>query len=392
MGVNVIIIIIACVLASLVLAVLVWKADKLAKCLTKPSPRPDEDLEELRKPITAPAGDMRRPSGSQGKKPVKGEPDNGTELASAAGALPRTATPVSARRMPFAFGVRDDSGNYVLTEDEYKELKRQLAGARPVPFHPKAAAADGADVPEAASSAPQPLQEPSSSTPGGHLAPVASPRLPFTPRSPDTQTGLYTFTPADVAKYQERLHGARPLAFGGRSSPPVTRPPDPAAGPSAAGRGSTGGPRLGAQVDLQGDGKLLKNILVQGVGTDRPMDGSVVTVSYVGLLPDGTIFDQAAPDEPLEFVLGQGMVIDGWEMGIKTMTRGESAVLTIAPDYAYGTDGEGSIPPNTTLTFEVTLLDVVGGDASAAAGEDPESGAWAAVSNVFAAIPKLRLR
>ncbi len=59
------------------------------------------------------------------------------------------------------------------------------------------------------------------------------------------------------------------------------------------------------------------------------------------------------------FTLGVGEVIKGWDKGIEQMSLGEKAILTIDPKYAYGSKGSGhKIPPNSTLVFEVELLDI----------------------------------
>jgi FKBP-type peptidyl-prolyl cis-trans isomerase len=64
-------------------------------------------------------------------------------------------------------------------------------------------------------------------------------------------------------------------------------------------------------------------------------------------------------DEPFEFVLGQGQVIEGWDRGLSQMQKGEKARLTIPPEMGYGPQGyPGVIPPNATLVFEVELLEI----------------------------------
>lgn len=63
-------------------------------------------------------------------------------------------------------------------------------------------------------------------------------------------------------------------------------------------------------------------------------------------------------DSPFEFTIGTGQVIKGWDQGFATMKRGEKAELVCGPDFAYGSRGSGAkIPPNSTLKFEVELLD-----------------------------------
>ena len=91
------------------------------------------------------------------------------------------------------------------------------------------------------------------------------------------------------------------------------------------------------------------------------MAGKSVTVTYTGTLADGTIFDSTDKDggKPFTFNLGAGQVIKGWDMGVVGMKVGGTRKLVIPPDLAYGSQGAGStIPPNATLTFVVTLLNV----------------------------------
>lgn len=97
------------------------------------------------------------------------------------------------------------------------------------------------------------------------------------------------------------------------------------------------------------------------VGTgDEAVKGSEITVHYSGWLADGTQFDSSIErKQPLSFVLGEGMVIQGWDKGFDGMKVGGKRKLTIPPEMAYGSRGAGGvIPPNATLVFEVELLRV----------------------------------
>jgi len=93
---------------------------------------------------------------------------------------------------------------------------------------------------------------------------------------------------------------------------------------------------------------------------ERPVEGDMVRIHYVGKLEDGTVFDSSrARGEPFEFVLGETEVIDGWEMLISTMALGERCDLVIPPEYAYGEAGMPPIiPENATLTFDIELVDI----------------------------------
>lgn len=88
--------------------------------------------------------------------------------------------------------------------------------------------------------------------------------------------------------------------------------------------------------------------------------GRSVEVHYSGFLMNGKMFDSSRErGEPFEFVLGQGLVIKGWEEGIALMRVGDQLTLIIPPQLAYGERGAGNvIPPNATLIFDVELMGV----------------------------------
>jgi FKBP-type peptidyl-prolyl cis-trans isomerase len=96
-----------------------------------------------------------------------------------------------------------------------------------------------------------------------------------------------------------------------------------------------------------------------GTGT-LAKSGDSVTVNYRGTLLDGKVFDQSYGKEPFQFNLGAGRVIKGWDQGVAGMKVGGKRQLTIPPELAYGPGGQGAIPPNSTLKFDVELLQVNG--------------------------------
>ena len=112
-------------------------------------------------------------------------------------------------------------------------------------------------------------------------------------------------------------------------------------------------------IDTQ-DLKELKIVDVK-VGTGAvATPGELVRVHYTGWLEDGTKFDSSVDrNQPFEFPLGAGYVIQGWDKGVDGMRVGGIRRLSIPAQYGYGSRGAGDvIPPNATLIFEVQLLGV----------------------------------
>ena len=119
--------------------------------------------------------------------------------------------------------------------------------------------------------------------------------------------------------------------------------------------------------------KLIKNIVEEMTKTSsglwykiiknsikpKPKNGEMVKVHYTGMLLNGEVFDSSySRNMPIEFVLGSGRVIKGWDEGISLIPIGASAKLVIPSDLAYGERGAGGvIPPNSTLIFEIEVID-----------------------------------
>ncbi|TAA46902.1 FKBP-type peptidyl-prolyl cis-trans isomerase [Corallincola spongiicola] len=115
---------------------------------------------------------------------------------------------------------------------------------------------------------------------------------------------------------------------------------------------------------------LLYEVMVQGEGA-QPKAEDTVTVHYTGTLIDGTKFDSSLDrGQPAVFPLNR--VIPGWTEGVQLMNVGSKYKFVIPSELAYGEMGAGTIPPNSTLIFEVELLDVEVAAAAAEAGAADE--------------------
>jgi FKBP-type peptidyl-prolyl cis-trans isomerase len=91
--------------------------------------------------------------------------------------------------------------------------------------------------------------------------------------------------------------------------------------------------------------------------------GDTLVMNYTGRLTNGTVFDSNVDPkfshvEPFKFTLGAGQVIRGWDEGLVGMKVGEKKTLTIPPEKGYGPQAVGSIPPNSTLIFDVELVGI----------------------------------
>ncbi|MFD2727441.1 peptidylprolyl isomerase [Hyunsoonleella rubra] len=107
------------------------------------------------------------------------------------------------------------------------------------------------------------------------------------------------------------------------------------------------------------DSGLRYQIIQKGEGV-KAEKGKTVSVHYKGQLIDGTVFDSSYKrNEPIDFPLGVGQVIPGWDEGIGLLNVGDKARLVIPSHLAYGSRGAGGvIPPDANLIFDVELMDV----------------------------------
>ncbi|KAH1089538.1 hypothetical protein J1N35_016795 [Gossypium stocksii] len=116
--------------------------------------------------------------------------------------------------------------------------------------------------------------------------------------------------------------------------------------------------------DITKDKKVLKKIVKEGEGYERPNDGTVVQVKLIGKLPDGKIFIKKGYDEePFEFKIDEEQVIDGLDKAVRTMKKGENALITIQPEYAFGSSESHQelavVPANSTVCYEVEMVSFV---------------------------------
>ncbi|KAK4240155.1 hypothetical protein C8A03DRAFT_42281 [Achaetomium macrosporum] len=99
-------------------------------------------------------------------------------------------------------------------------------------------------------------------------------------------------------------------------------------------------------------------VVAEGTGDRETKRGDSIDVHYKGTLENGSKFDASYDrGEPLNFTVGAGQVIKGWDEGLLGMKVGEKRKLTISPELGYGARGAGGvIPPNATLIFETELV------------------------------------
>jgi len=104
---------------------------------------------------------------------------------------------------------------------------------------------------------------------------------------------------------------------------------------------------------------LRYQIIQKGSGT-QASQGKEISVHYKGQLPDGRVFDSSYDrKQPIDFTVGIGQVIKGWDEGLQLLQVGDKARLVIPSHLAYGSQGAGGvIPPDATLIFDVELMDV----------------------------------
>lgn len=145
------------------------------------------------------------------------------------------------------------------------------------------------------------------------------------------------------------------------SSPPAEMTEQPMAeAPAEQGTPADSGIPMVSGDTVTTDSGLKYIVMAEGEGP-TPEAGNLIGAHYTGWLLDGTKFDSSRDlGKPLQFPIGQGRVIRGWDEGLMSMSVGERRVLIIPPELAYGERGTpgGPIPPGATLIFDVELMSI----------------------------------
>jgi len=103
----------------------------------------------------------------------------------------------------------------------------------------------------------------------------------------------------------------------------------------------------------------------------KPTDGQKVSIHYTGSLEDGSIFDSSEGRDPLEFTLGAGQVIPGFEAAVRTLEVGESTKTTIPPEQAYGERRDDMIVTLDRSQFPPDSQPQIGMEVYLQAGQQP---------------------
>eukprot|EP00736_Rhodelphis_marinus_P013477 Rmarinus@m.18987 len=115
---------------------------------------------------------------------------------------------------------------------------------------------------------------------------------------------------------------------------------------------------IGQEVDVYGNGKVIKTITSVGHGS-KPDRGSICEIDYTATTEKGVMFDATkGTDQTLKIVVGRGHVLTGWDDAMLTMREGENSKIRISPEYAYGREGHGRVGPGEFVNVDVKLLHV----------------------------------
>ncbi|CAL5206108.1 unnamed protein product [Lathyrus oleraceus] len=118
-------------------------------------------------------------------------------------------------------------------------------------------------------------------------------------------------------------------------------------------------------INVTGDSMVIKKILKEGEGAFTANEGANVTVSYTAMLEDGTVFEKRGIGEiqPLKFVTDEEQVITGLDRAVATMKKGEKAIVSIHPDYAFGNvevrQNLVIVPPGSKVVYDIEMIDFI---------------------------------
>ncbi|XP_027173495.1 70 kDa peptidyl-prolyl isomerase-like isoform X1 [Coffea eugenioides] len=109
-------------------------------------------------------------------------------------------------------------------------------------------------------------------------------------------------------------------------------------------------------IDVMGDKKILKKVIKMGDGFDRPSEGSLAKVIYIGRKDDGTIFEcKGTPEEPFEYICLEEQINEGLDRAVMTMRKGEQATVKVSSEFLHGTEN-GKWPPTASVLYEIMLI------------------------------------
>ncbi|KAI5662853.1 hypothetical protein M9H77_22176 [Catharanthus roseus] len=113
-------------------------------------------------------------------------------------------------------------------------------------------------------------------------------------------------------------------------------------------------------IDVLGDKRILKKIIKVGQGFDRPNEGSLAKVIYIGKLEDGTFFESEGSDEkPFEYLCSEEQINEGLDRAVMTMKKGEQATVRVSADFLQKCEKERLASAATSVLYEVTLVDFI---------------------------------
>ncbi|KAI3446548.1 hypothetical protein Pfo_003213 [Paulownia fortunei] len=112
-------------------------------------------------------------------------------------------------------------------------------------------------------------------------------------------------------------------------------------------------------VDIGGDKKILKKIMKKGEAFDRPNEGSLAKVVYIGKLEDGTVLErQGSDEEPFEYMCAEEQIHEGLDKAVMTMRKGEEAIVKISSDFLNASKA-GGLSSAASVLYEIKLIDFI---------------------------------